>query len=485
MVTKTYISKFNTIIKGSSINVGINPVAELVYGTSLSRMLVYFDHNRIKELVEDKVCPDISKFKHTLKITNAGSLDFTQMHCGETSQITDHVKIRASSFDLIFFLIPKEWDNGKGFDYAQSYFNQGYYADKCGAINVDSHKLLSYDGSNWYQARNGIKWDEEGVYTNEHLSKEYDKWSSEEGSEIIIGRQHFDIGNESIEFDITDVMNKFITGELKNYGIGIAYSPMLELTEDDKENYVGFMTHKTPSFFEPFVETQYNDVIDDDRSNFALDKENKLYLYCNAGGSLFNLDEMPTCSVNGTEYEVKQCTKGVYYIDIKLSSKDYKPNTMLYDTWGNIKVCGDVFDDVELDFVTKGKNVFFGIGDKIEESSHFTPTIYGISSDEKIQRGDVRKIGFLNKVNYSRDKASLINDIEWRLYIKDGTREIDVFKFEKANKSFDENFAYVDTSVLIPQRYYIDVRYRYNFEVIEHHNVLSFDVTDQLNNKYN
>lgn len=485
MITRTYISKFNTIIKDSNLNTGINPVAELVYGANTTRMLVYFDHNHIKNLVEDKVFPDTSKLKHTLKITNAGSLDFTQMHCGETSSIADNVKIRTSSFDLIFFLLPMEWDGGKGFDYAHSFFNQGYYARNCGAVNVDSKKLLSSDGSNWFQARNGFKWSEEGVYSNETLSNEYDKWSSDEGSKIIIGRQHFDIGNEDIEFDITDVMNLYINGYLENYGIGIAFSPRLERTKDEVDNYVGFMTHKTPSFFEPYVETTYNDYIDDDRTNFALNKDNKLYLYCNVGGSLTNLDEMPTCSVDGTEYEVKQETKGVYYIDIKLSSKQYKPNTMLYDTWGNIKLCGEQLEDVELDFVTKSQNIFFGIGDKIEENQHFTPTVYGIQSDEKIKRGDVRKLTFLNKINYDRNKASLVSDMEWRLYIKDGTREVEVFKFEKVNKAYDENFVMVDTNVLIPQRYYVDVRYKYNFEVIEHHDILSFDIVDDLNNKFN
>ena len=44
-------------------------------------MLVYFDTCHIKKLVDEKICPDISKFKHILKITNAVSLDFTQVHC--------------------------------------------------------------------------------------------------------------------------------------------------------------------------------------------------------------------------------------------------------------------------------------------------------------------------------------------------------------------------------------------------------------------
>ena len=310
-------------------------------------MLVYFDTCHIKKLVDEKICPDISKFKHTLKITNAGSLDFTQVHCNEISSITDNIKIRAASFDLIFFLIPKFWDNGKGFDYTKTFFNQGYYGKQCTGTKSDSSRLLSTDACNWYQARNGYLWDEEGIYSNLTLSKEYDNFSSEHGSKIIFARQHFDIGNENIYLDITDIFNKFMLGELENYGIGIAYAPMLELTEGAIENYTGFLTNKTNTFFEPHVESFYDDYVSDDRNNFALDKNNKLYLYCNIGGRTENLDELPTCEVEGKEYKVNQFSKGIYYIDINLSRNDFKPNTMLYDTWGNIIYQGTKLDDAK------------------------------------------------------------------------------------------------------------------------------------------
>ena len=56
MVYKTYISKFNTIISNSKINTGINPISELVYGKDniVSRALIYFDHLKIKELIDNR-----------------------------------------------------------------------------------------------------------------------------------------------------------------------------------------------------------------------------------------------------------------------------------------------------------------------------------------------------------------------------------------------------------------------------------------------
>ena len=485
MITRTYISKFNTIIKDSQINCGINPISELCYGANVTRMLVYFDVCRLKEMVNDKIFPDITKMKHRLKITNASSIDFTQVHCNEVSSISDNPKLRASSFDLIFFLIPKLWDGGKGFDYTRTFFNQGYYAKNCGVQQIDSARLLSTDGSNWYQSRNGYKWDEEGIYSNLTLSKEYDKFSSDEGSSIIIGRQHFDVGNEDIDFDITDIVNKFITDELENYGIGIAYSPMLENTSGEVDNYIGFITHKNPSFFDPYVETYYDDFINDDRANFILNKKNRLYLYCNIGGNLENLDEMPTCKVNDEEYEVKQFSKGVYYIDIMLKKGIFKPNTMLYDVWGNIVYKGEKFDDIELDFVLKSNSSFFNIGDKLEESVKLTPNVYGIREKENINKGDIRKVVVMPKVTYGKNVSELVDNMEYRLYIHDGEREIDIIPYEKVNKTFVENNFVIDTNILLPNRYYVDIRFKYNMEMIQHKNLLSFDVVDKLNNKYN
>lgn len=484
MITRTYIDKINTIISGDTINTGLNPISELVYGANVTRMILYFDHNKVKKMVEDKIYPDIKKLKHYLKITNAGSLDFTQVHCSEISSISDSTKIRAASFDLIFFLIPKMWDCGKGFDYTKTFFNQGYYGSNCGGNMQDSSRLISYDGSNWYQARNGHMWDEEGIYTNETLSKEYDKFSSEDGSSIIIGRQHFDIGNENICLDITETFNKFITNELYNYGIGIAYSPMLELTNGKIENYTGFLTNKTNTFFEPFVETVYNDYILDDRANFSLDKNNRLYLYCNIGGDTENLDEIPTCNVDGINYKVKQFSKGIYYIDIKLSSKEYSPNTMLYDTWDNIIYKGNKLEPVELDFVVKNSNIYFNIGNSLEPTKKLIPTIYGINFDEKIERGDLRKLVILPKVAYQKNSAELVDKMFIRIYIKDGEREINVIPYENVNRSFNENYYILDTKILIPERYYVDVKLKYNQEVIIHHNVLNFKIVQNLDNKY-
>ena len=496
MVYKTYLSKFNTIISGSKLNTGLNPIAELVYGkdTIISRVLMYFGHDKVQELINNGMMVDMNKMKHTLHITNAGSIDFTQLHKKETSSINYNTKVRATSFDIIFFLIPKPWDRGKGFDYNRNFLNVDFYSKNV----IDANRLYSEDGSNWFNRMNGLPWNENGVYSNERLAEEYDKFSAGEES-IIIGRQHFDVGNENINLDITETFNKFLTGEYANYGIGMAFSPLLEASESEYENYVGFLTDKTNTFFEPFVETRYEDVIMDDRSNFVLSKRNRLYLYCTIGEQLEDLDINPTVTIRNSDDEIirdstgremtwimsKKQSRGVYYIDLKLSKNDFEADTMLYDTWTNIQYQGTVLDDVELDFTLKTSSNFFNIGNSTSVTNvTFSPTVNGIQEKEEIKRGDIRKLVIKAKPSYTTNTVQLVDNIDIRVYVKDGTREIDVIEWDKINKSFTENFYLIDTNILIPQRYFVDIRIKYGMNSIIHHDVLSFDVVDDLNNKY-
>jgi hypothetical protein len=501
MYYRTYISKTCSIIKGSEINTGLNPVAELLYGKNTSRVLIYFDHSKIKKMMEDGTMPDKTKITHRLKITNAGSIDFTTLHQANASSVSGCLSKRASSFDLIFFLIPKEWDGGKGFDYSRNEFLEDFYDTSAEGWG---NRLVSTDGCNWYQRRNGLKWDEEGIYSNNTLSEEYDNFSSENGSSIIFARQRFDVGNENIDLDITEIVNKFVSGELENHGIGIAFTPALERIGEDEnsllstiENYLGLFTNKTNTFFEPFVETQYHDYIDDDRANFVLGKDNKLYLYCNLGGQLTDLDEIPTVTVTDSNEEVvtdangrvlenieaKHFSKGVYYIDLRIPYET-EPDTMMFDTWSNIKYNGSEMPPVELDFTLKNPNMFFNIGNKLESNSRFTPNVSGINDSEDVKRGDKRKIKISARVEYTTQDYELINGIETRLYVRDGTRELDVFPWEPVNKTFLENYMIIDTSILIPQRYYLDVKIKYGMEEIIHHDMLHFNIVDDINNRY-
>jgi hypothetical protein len=470
IVTKTYISKANTIINGSNLNTSLNPVLEINYGNMLTRGMIYFDHSKVQRMVEDKTYPDINKLHHVLKMTNASSItDYNLNHPCLDSQ-HDKNKMRAASFDLIFFLIPYDWDDGKGFDYVQDLYNSSYTG-------------LSSDCCNWYKYRNHFMWDEEGIYSNRTLSKELDKATNPNGnlSDIIIGYQHFELGNESIELDITCLFNKFITGELENHGLGIAFAPSYENVVTEKSQYVGFFTQHTHSFFEPYVETRYDETISDDRVNFYLDKPNKLYFYASVGNKSVNMDNLPTCTINGSEMPVKQATKGVYYAEVELSSEEYEEDTMLYDIWSNLNYNGRKIKDVELQFVTKSENGYYTFGLPKEDSEqNYEISTYGVSEKEVIPQGDIRKINIECRVPYTSNNLFSVEGIEYRLYVHEGVKQYDVVDWTPVEIGYNENYFLIDTTDFIPHRYFLDIRVKRKSELIYHKDILLFDIANNV-----
>lgn len=470
LVTKTYISKSNTIVRDDCVNLGINPVIELNYGKFLSRGLIYFDHSKVKEMVEDKIYPDLGKLHHVLKMKNVGSTEGTVMCKPCFSNYHDDMKDRACSFDLIYFLVNKDWDCGNGFDFRKDMYDK-------------DHRGYTQDGCNWFNCKNYFEWDEDGIYSSHRLSKELDLFTSKAGnlSKVIIGYQHFENGNEDIELDITSTFNSFITGEIDNYGIGIAFAPSFEEVDTKRTEYVGFFSNHTQSFFEPYVETRYDETIEDDRSNFYLDKDNKLYFYASVGGNSVNLDELPTCTVNGVQMTSKQATKGVYYVDINISSDECDEDTMIYDVWSNIKYKGKAIRDVELSFVTKLPDGYFSFGlPKQNDETDFVPSVYGIDEQEKVKRGDIRKINIDCRIPYTTSQLRSVDGIDYRLYVMEGTAEHDVIGWTKVERGYNENYFLINTNELIPSRYYVDLRVHRDLELINHPHLLQFDIVNDV-----
>ena len=104
--------------------------------------------------------------------------------------------------------------------------------------------------------------------------------------------------------DITDEVNSLITGGTTNYGYGIAFERDLELLIKNPSQYVGFFTRHTQTYYEPFLETVYNDPIRDDRKNFYKGKVNRLYFYTNIGGEPTNLDNNPSVTIKDEDGNV-------------------------------------------------------------------------------------------------------------------------------------------------------------------------------------
>ncbi len=87
-------------------------------------------------------------------------------------------KYRATSFDLILFTVPQSWDEGVGYDYEFT-----SYDDSLG------NKIYDTRASNWYDRTTTSGWTNPGIYTGA----------------TILQTIHFDNGNE----DIDEMLNDF------------------------------------------------------------------------------------------------------------------------------------------------------------------------------------------------------------------------------------------------------------------------------------
>lgn len=468
MVTITRFDKTNTIISESPLNLGLNPIIQLGYGDGVSRGLAHFPVDRLRCLVEDKTYADMSKLRHVLKMTNCGSVDVVNFKKPLFKGDASGWKERASSFDILFFLAPMEWDSGRGFDYGPILWNNG-------------NSSLDTNGSNWYQARNGYPWPAPGVYDTDFLSLEYDKFSSSGGSDIIIGRQHFDYGNESVELDITETVNKYISGELANHGICIAFSPDLEHSSTQKQQYTGFFGTHTHTFFEPMVLTTYGDHIEDDRNKFHLDKPNKLYFYFTVNGFPANLDNVPSCSINGAAMPVGQTTKGAYYAEVGTDvSSAWTEDTMMRDEWSGAVYKGREMKPVELDFVVRPSSEYFGLGTRIEEyPRQYVPSVTGINDGEQMLPGEVRRVTLTARIPYTTNQYQLIDGMEYRLYVRNGDKgEIDVIPYQPLERDVNANYFVMDTSGLLPGTYFVDVRVRSGMDLRYHRGLVKFHIVN-------
>lgn len=461
MITHTFIDKCNTIHHASHENYGRNPVAELNYGNDISRFLLHFDISKLKALVSDGTYPIRESLRHVIKMTNCGSVGkstFDDMMVG----VDATSKKRAVSFKVIALKVPIEWHDGVGFDGSNEYW-------------VTGEASVSYSASNWFNATTSTEWEHKGVYTTKFIEDEYEKFMNNEDS-AVVGEQTFEYGNENLSIDITGYVNKLIDGDEVNNGVCIMFAPENEEINITPTQYVGFFTNHTNTCFKPYLETRYNEEICDDRTRFYLNKENRLYLYCNIGGELCSLDELPVCTIDGIQYPVVHQSKGVYYASVKLDKSKYEPDTILTDIWSNIKLHGDYIEDVELDFVAKSDKMYFNIGDTVHKPHSLSVSLSGINDNEKIFRTDRRMVKVKFTVPYTKDYSDEVSCARYRIMVKDGNRYVEVIPWDSIALIAGMNHFFINTDELSPERYYVDIEVGFNNEKRLFKNELEFTV---------
>lgn len=404
---RIYPSKSNSIASGiyHNFNSGQNSVCDIWYGgggtntalarrNSISRFIVKFDIDELTSKLNSKEINGDLVVSYKLKMTNAIPGDKILEPEFEFDKLDKRV---SSSFDLIVFPINKNWDEGRGYDL----FQENYLVRQNGNPIISGY-------SNWDYATSTTTWDEPGVFSNPTASTAVTSYST----------QHFDIGNEDIDMDITDIVNDWLSGGSINNGVGVAYRRDYELLSTDTRYIASFYTEKTNSAFKPYIEVTYNQSFKDDRLQVSNNRTSRLFLYTFSGNNAVNYFSAGTVDIQTmagvsvyTGLTPTQQENGVYYVDILMNNatrgQQYK------DVWNNVTFVPGVDQQNITQIFTIKDNYYTN---NVPQVNDYSISVYGIDNNSILSLGETHKVFVDLRVNYSsRNQPKTAYDLKYRI----------------------------------------------------------------------
>jgi len=451
-VFRSYFSKNDTLIQSNLTNNSQNPVTEISYGTlqrQISRFIFDVNLNALHDRINNGFIVPNASMRHILHMTN--TIAYAPQYIGKKSYSMGIE--RASSLTLDLFNVTEYWQEGSGYEFT--------YSDKQDLFTGDPLPVIGEQAANWTAKTTGVRWAVDGAYIS--------------GVSQIIGSQQFEVGNESIEIDVTDYINQrlFGTGYTgtsaytgNSFGLGIKFPDVIEDLETEYRQAIAFHAKHTNTFYEPFIETIVDDNITDDRNYFFLDKDNELYIYVNIGNfpqdivvnkvDIFDYEDNLIDTLSGAS--IINTGKGVYKIAYFVDSSLYPDAVLFRDVWSvTINSRSTTFEG-EFYLISQKNYYTFNLSNQIDFRNYYF-YFWGINEKENIRSGQVRKIRLTVKELYPNQDNFLPLEIEYRLYTTVGAKyQIDIIPFSPVNRTSNGYEFDLDTSWLIPQDYYLELR---------------------------
>ena len=470
-VFRSYFSKNNTLIESNLTNNSQNPVTEISYGTldaRVSRFIFDVNLDGLRDRIAQGLINPDRIVGHVLHMTN--TIRYAPQYIGLKSYSLNIN--RAAAFDLELFNVNEDWQEGNGYTFT--------YSDKQDLFTLQPLPVIPEQASNWTARTTGVRWTVDGAYIS--------------GVTQIIGSQTFEAGNENMEIDITDYINQrlFGTGYTgttgftgSSYGLGVKFPDNIEVLETEYREAVAFHAKHTNTFYEPFIETIIADEITDDRNYFYMDKDNSLYLYVNIGNfpqnivvnkvDIYDYENNLIDTLSGNS--IIHVSKGVYKIILNIDSQLYPDAVLFRDVWSLTINSRDVEYENDFYLISADKYYTFNLSNQIDFRNYFF-YFWGINEKENIRAGNIRKVRLTIKELYANQNNFLPLDIEYRLFTTVGAKyEIDVIPYTKTDRTSNGYEFNLDTSWLIPQDYYLQLRLK-NGSYYENKQTLSFTVVN-------
>jgi hypothetical protein len=399
---------------------------------------------------------------------------------------------RATSFDLILWRIPKFsgttgvpqlWDEGVGYDYNDFNIAQNSANGGISPLTYVDSRAYSTRPSNWYQTTTLSGWSQNGIYNNKN------EGVVNYSGLTIVARQHFELGNEDLNMDMTNEINGILNGSITGVtGWGISYLPQIENITGLTESYsVAFFSRHTQTFYQPYLLTNYNDLITDDRNLFLKNQENKLFLYVYQNGDFANLDSDPFVRIedrNGVAItgmaSLTTClkTKGVYEVTVPNGFSNSPTPCLFYDVWSGLTINGQSVPNVTNQFTLQPYTSGIQIGSVSKDPEIYGFDFYGILQNEKILNTDIRKVGVTIKKAYTGQQLLLDVSGFYRVYVTEGTTEVLVQDWTPLNRTPNEYYFIFDMRDKIPNQYFVDIQVNTSGEKDTYKRQLTFSIVN-------
>lgn len=454
---RSYFEKNNTLIKNTQVNTSKNPTCEIFYGSAYSRFIFKIDLTELQSKVDNDELVIDDNTRHYLKMTNTIFGDE-----GLKGQNKTTGRDRATSFRLELFEVTEDWNEGYGFDY-----------EDAGYDFTSGNKTFSEVPSNWFKKNTLADWQTQGAYI---------------GTGSTLSTIEFDNGNENLNVDITDYVNGILLSGNTNHGIGLKFINDYEVLAADTDRSVAFFTKYTQTFFEPFLESVFNDRISDNRNNFVEKTYQNLYLYVTKGTNYYNLDELPEVTIlDSTNTPITGLSnltttlirKGVYQVTFGIDGNVFNCDgkRFLYDNWTNLSIDGVSISDVKQKFIPKPLTTKYTIGENPTELNRYAIQYFGINQNEKVKRGELRKIVVTFR-SINDPKTVLFDEVYYRMFIKEGRVDVMIHDWTQIDKTNENSFV-LDTSYLIPREYYLEIKGKTHSEEIFYDNYIKFEILSE------
>lgn len=322
-ITNAY--KINLINRATDANMGASDSLEMfsIYGQAntssveKSRILIQFPITDISSDRTISSIPASGSVKFFLRIFNV-----------------KHPFSVPKDYTASIAVVSQSWDEGYGLD-MEAYADNGWSANLKGA------------GATWTYATSGTV------------------WSSSGGTFLTSSGRIFDFsfkdGTEDIELDVTNVVEDWIAGNLKNYGFMIKLSGSLEDGDKFRSFYTKKFSARGSEYFykRPVIEARWESVVKDDRNQFFAsssilssdDNKMNLYFYNKVSGKLKNIvgniipgvkfysNAALTSEVTSAYLQVTNPLSGVYKAQVAIDTTA----SVLYDKWYNTGSLSTVF----------------------------------------------------------------------------------------------------------------------------------------------